>query len=229
MSNRPGRKIARHQTHHTRSSGAERHDRQGRMIAVGLAAIVAIGVTVAIVAALTTSDGDGGPTALNGVALPAFTGEGFDEAVGLKAPIFRTEDFEGNSVVTGGGGGPNDTAKIIGFFAHWCPGCMAELPRVVDWLDRNELPERVEMIAVSTRVDSSRDNYPPEDWFAAERWPWPVRTDNSSSDIATGYGLVSTPYWVVLDDHNVVLARTAGGLGDQGIEELVDLAAASIV
>jgi thiol-disulfide isomerase/thioredoxin len=227
MSNRPGRKIARKHSHE-RVSHHERQDRQHRIIIIGLLIIVVIGAGIATIAVLATGGEADDQIAINGTPLPPFENDGVDEAIGMKAPVFRTNDLRGYIKVTGGGGGPNDTAKLIGFVAHWCPACQAELPIVVDWLDQNPLPDRVEMVMISTWEDESRDNYPAEDWFHEVGWPETALGDSSDGKIASAYGLVSTPYWVVLDDANFVLERFSGGVGEEELDSMVALAANSL-
>ncbi len=225
MSNRVKRAAPTRATRRQQQAAASRT----RLFA-GLGALAVLIVAIVVIAVVATggddSDDTAGEISFNGTALPAYD-DGPDQAVGLKAPIFVTSDLAtGERTVVGGGGGPNDKAKIILFAAHWCPNCQRELPEVAAWLDEQGLPDDVEIVAVSTFPDPQRDNYPPADWFASVDWPYPVMTDDSSGSIATMYGMGAVPAWVVLDNQNFVLARTTGVLGDAGLEQLVDLAAA---
>ena len=228
MSNRPGRKIARKRAHAAAKQSASVVDQQARqqkMIGIALGLILVVGAAIAIIATIASGDDADNEIAFNGDFLPPYIDSGVDPAVGTKAPIFVTTDFDGNRVVTGSGGGPNDTAKLIGFFAHWCPVCQAELPVVTDWIGTRELPDRVEVVLVSTLENSSRGNHPPDEWFEREGWPLPVLVDSSNDEIAEAFGLVSVPYWVVLDDFNRVLMRTTGGLSADQLDGMVALAA----
>ena len=94
--------------------------RRRLIAAVGAGLVVATFVIIAIVATNGSDDGEGAGAAFNGVALAPFAAGADDTAVGQKAPLFVTEDVNGTRVVTVGGGGPNDTAKVIAFVAHWC-------------------------------------------------------------------------------------------------------------
>ncbi len=229
MSNRPGRKMARNQAHaRTSARVADHRGRQQRTVWIGITVIVVLGLGIGLIGALSSGGDDDSEVALNGEFLPVLPDAGHDPAVGTKAPIFVTTDFDDERVVTGSGGGPNDTAKIIAFVAHWCPTCQAEVPRVVDWLNDNELPERVEVIAVSTFEDASRDNHPPSDWFDDVEWPATALEDSSDSDIAAAFGMTRVPGWVVLDDFNQVLTRTTGALDTAALEALVELAAGGV-
>ena len=210
---------------------AQEHDaRRRRLQIIGIVGGLALLGVLAIVLAVTLTgddEPDGPELQFNGVPLPPFVAGESDLALFTPAPIFVTDDLEGNRVVTAGGGGPNDTAKLVGFFAHWCPTCQAEVPRVAQWLEANELPDLVEVIAVSTLADSDRDNYPPDEWFAASSWPTPVLVDSGDGEIGGRFGMPSVPYWVVLDHWNRVLERHSGTLTDEDLQRLVSLAEAS--
>ena len=97
--------------------------------AVGLLAIVAL-----VILAVIAFGGDDAERpedlAFNGEPLPEFVAGETDPAIGMKAPIFVTEYLDGEYAFIGGGGGPNDTAKLVVFVAHWCPTCQAEVPEM---------------------------------------------------------------------------------------------------
>ena len=195
--------------------------------------VVGLIVAAAVIALVATGGGDSDNTnepeiAFNGTDLPPLAAGAADPAIGLKAPLFVTDDLVGNRVVTGGGGGPNDTAKVVIFVAHWCPTCQREVPRLAQWLGANDIPEGVEIVTVSTFADPARDNHPPEAWFASVEWPLPVLVDSGSGDIANSFGMGSVPAWVVLDNQNFVLARTVGALTDADFDGLVRLAATGV-
>lgn len=199
----------------------------------GTWAAIAAGVVILGVIALfvfggdASDDTDSTDISFNGVGLPALS-DGPDPAVGLKAPLFVTADLAtGEQVVVGGGGGPNDTAKVILFAAHWCPVCQEEIPIVADWLNANDLPDGVEVVAVSTFPDATRANHPAVDWFAGADWPYPVMADDANGSILSMFGMTRVPSWVVIDDQNFVVTRVAGALDAAGLEALVGIAAGS--
>lgn len=163
-----------------------------------------------------------------GDKLPTFSDVGDDPAIGATAPGFITTDFEGQLHEVVGNGGPGDTAKVLGIFAHWCPHCQREVPIVSKWLAGNQLPDGVEVIAVSSLVNSSRGNYPPSSWFSSVNWPGPVLVDSSDNAIADAFGLSTIPYWVVLSPDNTVLDRQSGEIGADAFAGLVDMAAGSV-
>jgi thiol-disulfide isomerase/thioredoxin len=195
------------------------------MIGLGFVLIVFVGIGVVVMAGVLTGDDPESTVAFNGEFLPAYDDEIRDPVLGVHAPIFVTHDLDGNRVVTGGGGGPNDTGKVIAFVAHWCPICQTEVPEIARWLDENVLPGNVELFAVSTFEDQSRDNHPPVDWFDEVGWPTKVLADSADSEIATAFGFTRVPSWVVLDAHNEVLLRTVGAVDDAQLAAMVELAA----
>jgi thiol-disulfide isomerase/thioredoxin len=211
MSNNPSRKISRQQQ---AARSKQQPNRTGLFVALGVAAVIAIAVVVGVVAGGGDDGGeDDGSIAVSpfaeilGEPLAPFPGDGpADPAVGSAAPRLRASTFTGEETTVETGSGP----KVIVFFAHWCPVCQRELPVIVDWLAADRLPDEVELVAVSTAVDPPQDNYPPQDWFAREGYPLPVLADDESSTLAAGYGLVSFPYFVVVDGDGTVVLRTAG-------------------
>jgi thiol-disulfide isomerase/thioredoxin len=144
-----------------------------------------------------------------------------DLAVGTPAPAITATRLDGDRVQVGGDGTP----RIYGFFAHWCPHCQNEVPQVVDWLEAEDLPDGVELVAISTSVDPERTNYPPSRWFARENWPTPVLLDSESSEISNAFGLTGFPFWVAVDGNGDVVGRVSGGLEESTFRMLADLAA----
>jgi thiol-disulfide isomerase/thioredoxin len=212
MSNNPSRKISRHQQ---AARSKQPPNRTGLFVALGVAAVIAIAVVVGVVASGGDDDSadDDGSIAVSpfaeiiGEPLPPFPSAGAaDPALGSPAPNLRASTFAGEQTTVETDSGP----MVIAFFAHWCPVCQQELPVVVDWLAAGRLPDGVELVAVSTAVDPPRGNDPPQDWFAREGYPLPVLADDENGSLATGYGLMSFPYFVVVDADGTVVLRAAG-------------------
>lgn len=148
-----------------------------------------------------------------------------DEAEGQKAPSFSTKNLDGDAVEYSADDG---VARLYVFFAHWCPHCQAEIPQMTTWLNENPLPDNVEVVAISTSVDSSRDNYPPSAWFEAEAWPEAAVADDDQSVLATSFGLSAFPFSVAVDSSGTVLSRNAGGLTEDAYLELIEQLAQSV-
>ena len=81
---------------------------------------------------------------------------------------------------------------------------------VVDWLETNELPSNVEVVAISTSVEPTAANYPPSKWFTRENWTPDVLLDSDSGELAKAFGLTSFPYWVVADASGTVVTQASG-------------------
>lgn len=184
--------------------------------------VVGLVVSAGVVAlALSLGDNDSaqknevGQAEIIGDAIPLLTQP--DLAIGMTVPTISAQDFDGERVQVRSGG----VARLYGFFAHWCPHCRAELPRVSDWLENNELPEGVELVAVSTKVDPIGPNYPPSAWFESEGWPDPVIVDNASNAVANGFGLTGFPFWVATNADGEVVRRTSGELTTTQFEALL--------
>jgi cytochrome c biogenesis protein CcmG, thiol:disulfide interchange protein DsbE len=139
-----------------------------------------------------------------------------DPAVGTVAPAVTGTDFAGRSVTIEGDGTP----KVVMFLAHWCPHCQRELPLVVDLIEEGKLPDGLEIYAVSTAVAEGQPNYPPSAWFADENWTGLALRDSAAADALLAYGGGGFPFVVYLDGDNTVLARSAGELEADTIEQL---------
>ena len=231
MSNRPRLPNSR--------SGRRRaadHSEQGsnpllRWLIAGVAGLVAVAVGVGFLANRDAEESAERSSVLQvsdvtfaGASLPVFEQTLGDPAVGAAAPAFAATTFDGVEVSVQPGDG---TAKVIGFFAHWCPHCQRELPRISDWLADNPLPAGVEVIAVSTAVSPDSPNYPPSAWFEKEQWPATALRDSTDSEIGDAYGLRGFPYTVVVDGQGRVVTRVSGELSDTQWESLLVTAAAS--
>ena len=190
-----------------------------KWMTIGVVAMVAVAVAVAYLASRDAEERDQSSDVpqvadvnIEGEPLPPFDGQEPDPAMETLAPAFAATTFDGVEVSVLPGDG---TAKVIGFFAHWCPHCQRELPRMANWLAANQLPAGVEVIAVSTAVDSGRPNYPPSAWFEEEQWPAVAVRDSESNEIGDAYGLRGFPYMVAIDADGRVVARVSGELTDE--------------
>ena len=183
--------------------------------------VLGIGLAVAIGVTLVDEPLDGnlpeGETTITGEGLPEYSGENDDNvARGLDAPIFSGPN-ENSEIVTLEKDG---NAKVLLFLAHWCGFCQKEVPVVQEYIDVIGVPQGVEIIAVATSIDRSRDNYPPHDWLAREGWS-ETQVYDIDRDIGTAYGVNSFPYWVFLDKDLKVVARRTGNLPQDQVGQLL--------
>ena len=178
-------------------------------------------VAVLIASQLTSADpveGQVQDVTISGSALPTYSADGDDPAVGEEAPVLEGHAFNGDALTIGG---PTDSPSIVVFVAHWCPHCQAEVPRLVEWRADGTIPDDIELVAVATGTDEAQPNYPPQEWLEGEDWPGDVLADDDGSSAAEAYGLSSYPYFVALNADGTVAARGAGELDQSGIEALV--------
>ncbi len=142
--------------------------------------------------------------------------------IGAAAPAFKAQpNNSGDPIMIDPADG---TVRLIGFFAHWCPHCQREVPRVSQWLAENGVPEEIEIIAISTAVREGAPNYPPSEWFIDENWPTQILVDSEESELATAYGLGGFPYWILVDATGTVIHQSSGELTEEQFGYLVDLA-----
>ena len=194
--------------------------------------IVFVVVALALVAAIVFSSdrsigSEAGDPDITGEALPAFPSANpaqpsDDAAFGLAAPAAVGEDFGGSTVAIDT---DNDTAKAIVFLAHWSPHCQAEVPRVQAWLDAGGEVEGVEMISVTTSMNSAQPNYPPSAWLEREGWTVPIIRDSESNELLSAYGAGGFPYWVFVDADGNVTRRSGGELSIETLQAYMTEAA----
>jgi thiol-disulfide isomerase/thioredoxin len=158
-----------------------------------------------------TIDGDGLTPLPEGVGV---TDPATDAEAGNPAPTLTGTGFDDGGEVTIGADG---RAKAVYFLAHWCPHCQAELPLVQELIEEGQVPEGLDVYAVSTAVDDTLSNYPPGVWLAREGFERPVIRDDAASSAYAAYGGSGFPYVVYLDGENQVVARSAGELGKDAI------------
>jgi thiol-disulfide isomerase/thioredoxin len=189
------------------------------------------GLVVAVVAvvAIVLSQGSSGATTnpspsiaqvieptVTGDALPKFDGAVADPAKGLAGPLVQGHDYQGDPVSIA----PTGRPTMIIFAAHWCPHCQREVPIIQAWVDAGRVPSDVDLISVSTAIDPTQPNYPPEAWFEREGWTLPIIVDPTNT-VAVAYGLASYPYFVILDGAGNVFARLSGEIPVSDLERIL--------
>ena len=209
-----------------------RQDARRRLPLVGIL-IVVVAVVLVGAFAITQLGGDdsndqpsGGasvaevqPVTVSGEPLTPFPGNDADDpSLGATAPVIDGKSFDGTPESIGGATG---RPSLVVFVAHWCPHCRAEVPRLVEWRADGTIPDDIDLVAVSTGVESDLPNYPPSAWLEQEGWPGRVMTDDADGTAAGYYGLPSYPYFVALDAEGRVVTRATGELDQQAIEAVV--------
>jgi thiol-disulfide isomerase/thioredoxin len=203
----------------------------GMIVVITVAVVAVLGILGAIIATQvgkndgTPATSEAGapleqtrPVTVDGQPLPADAAANPDPAVGMTPPTLSGAAFDGTPVTIDPGDG---TPKLVMFFAHWCPHCQAEVPRVVQWINEGKVPAGVDLYGVSTSVAESRGNYPPSKWLADDGWTAPTIADSENSDAAQAWGLQAFPYFVVVDKDGKVVARANGELNEDAFTQLV--------
>lgn len=199
------------------SAGTAPSIRRIRFPAVGFAVVMAM--LLALVAFVATRGSGGGSSSDSGlqetrpVAVTAASGAGL-------APAVRGATFDGSPVAIVNDG----RAKLVMFVAHWCPHCRAEVPVITEWLRSADLPEGVDLYAVSTSVNPNAVNYPPSDWLEREGFPVRTMADDSAGSAAKAFGVDAFPYFVAISADGRIVARDSGELPIMRMEQLLTTA-----
>lgn len=184
--------------------------RRLRRVRIAVAGVVALAAVV-VLAVLLSRGADrslGVPppeVAAEAAVLPVLPDSGADPAVGAPAPDVTGFDLDGDLVAVGDTGRP----QALLFVASWCPHCQEELPRVVQWQAEGNLPDGVDLVAVSTLHDPNRPNWPPDEWLESEGWQGGVLVDSTDA-VQAAYGMRGTPYWVFVDAGGSYAGRHSG-------------------
>jgi thiol-disulfide isomerase/thioredoxin len=190
-------------------------------VLIGLGVAVVLVVAIAAIA-LTAGSGGGASgepgvtVTVSGTPLPALPASGDDPAVGATLPSLTGTRLGGGTITIGPSGAP----QVIAVMAHWCPHCQAEVPRIVDWLRGNELPNGVALVTLSTGIDPARPNFPPSAWLTREGWTAPVLSDDASSSALSALGITSFPGFVFVNGDGTVAQRLVGELGPAQIASI---------
>lgn len=152
---------------------------------------------------------------VRGAPLPPRPEGGDDPAAGAAAPTLEGVDPTGEATTVEYG-----QPTLVAFLAHWCPHCQAELPELVALAEEGALDD-MDAVIVLTGTDESRPNHPPAPWLEEEGWTGRVILDDERGSAASGFGLTSYPYIVLVDADGEVVARNAGGLGLERLRQFV--------
>ena len=120
------------------------------------------------------------PVKVTGTPLPEFGSDTPDPAIGSVAPTLIGSAFDESPIAVKPG-----RPTLVIFLAHWCPHCQREVPLLTQWQKSGGVPDGVDVIGVATGVDKSAPNYPPSQWLANERFPFPVMADSDTSAAAS--------------------------------------------
>jgi len=139
-----------------------------------------------------------------------------DPSIGVVAPELSGTSFDGTPVAITADGTP----KVVMFVAHWCGHCQAEIPTVKALIDQGAVPQGLEIIVVSTAAGEGDPNFPPQDWLESEGWPGPIMRDSPEFDALFAFGAGGFPFTVYLDSEHRVVARSAGQLPEDILQQI---------
>ena len=162
---------------------------------------------------------------LVGDALPPYSSEGSDTAVGMPAPQFGTEGTVAAPV--------EGVRTLVVFTAPWCPHCKKVLPIVIG-AETEGLPGVIadgagggtKVAIVETASSPGDEIYTPAD-ITAWGHVGPIYVDADAGDgspgqVATRYGVTGFPYLVLVDADGAVLRRTWGEMDEQALLTFVN-------
>lgn len=173
----------------------------------------------------SSGPGEFQPVTFSGTALPSLEDSvpapGADPAVGTAAPVLNGFGFDGTPMQVKADGKP----VLLVFLAHWCPHCNAEIPRLIEWKESDQMPDSLEVIGIATGSRDDQANWPPSQWLVDMEWPWASMADSETQDAALAMGVSGYPGLVLLDADGTVLARRSG---EASVSELNDWVAAAL-
>lgn len=160
----------------------------------------------------------GTPTIEGSPLPPAEVFGGDVEALGLQAPMIVGADFAGNPTSIGDLGAP----QLVIAISHWSPASDAMLAELATELRELVEDPSVVVTALVTQSDSSRPNWPQDEWFARSGFPGEVLVDDEDSVAHAALGVSALPTLVLIDETGVVTERMSGGIPSASqLEDLV--------
>lgn len=217
----------------SKRNSAEGESRRTTWVVLGVVLLILVAFLIAMFSSGSSSDDENSdadvtnpvdvvaqnfPVSVTGTALPPFTDDQVDVAVGMTAPQLVGQTFDGSSISVAPEG---EQAYMIVFLAHWCPHCNAEIPRLVKWFESGQVPENLRVIGVSTAVASDRPNYPPSEWIVETKWPWEIMADSVEATAAGAFGVSGFPFFVIVGSDGLVKVRQSGEVETEVLQQLV--------
>ncbi|MBP9115101.1 MAG: TlpA family protein disulfide reductase [Acidimicrobiia bacterium] len=167
---------------------------------VGKSGKIEVSSTVSIVA--STVNSKTGPDKLEPVPKEGSA----DTEIGKIVPTITAKDFQDKDVTIA----PGKKPYVLAFVAHWCIHCQREIPLFVRLNNENKIPKNIEVYAIATGTDTTRDNFPPSKWLSREEWPWTKVADDQAGTLVATMGSPGFPYVVYVNADGTIQARTSG-------------------
>lgn len=155
---------------------------------------------------------------VDGDDLVTWSGSGTDTAIGDPVPTISGTSIENKPLTLKAGDG---TAYVYSVMAHWCPHCNVEVPRIVEWADKQGVPDGVKIVGVSTSADKGQPNFPPATWLAKESWAYPTIVDDELGTASDALGTSGFPNLVFVDVDGKVVERFSGEMPADKFEAAV--------
>ena len=143
--------------------------------------------------------------------------DGVVEGLGLPAPRIVGADFSGDPTHIGDRGAP----QLVLAISHWSPASDLALADLATELDDLAGEGSVTVTALVTQSDSSRPNWPPDEWLASVGFQGEVLVDDENASVLAALGGRSLPTWTLIDESGVVTERFSGIPSGSQLEDLL--------
>lgn len=104
---------------------------------------------------------------------------------------------------------------ILYFWATWCPYCLKETPKLVDF--QSKYADKIAVIGINVGVNDSRTKI--NDYVKKYQISFPVIFDETRN-ISTAYGVGGTPVFVIISQAQEILYR--GHRFPTGVEQALE-------
>jgi thiol-disulfide isomerase/thioredoxin len=201
---------------------------------VGLAAVVVVIGVVAIVAGRASSSGSSGGDSSRSGGTVVPKGDLEYGSIDVQGPALPVAPDSGSGTADPALGqtfdaspmtiAPSGKPQVIIVAAHWCTHCQAEVPRLQSWLDQNQMPADVDLVALATGNTPTKPNFPAGPWLRKEGWSVPTMLDDKESHGGQALGVTGFPTFIVVDKDGKVVFRTSGEITMTQWESLLEAA-----
>jgi len=191
------------------------------VVAVVVAAVGLV-VLLGVVAAAHVAGNRLGDKSTQSPVAPAGAPQ-FSPAVRYVPPLQGADMITGDSVTLH----PTGRPLLVVFWAHWCPHCQVEMPRIEEMYDQDG-GDKYDIITVATfvRRGIGADGYStPEDFVQSAGLTMPVILD-STGQIARRWGVDGTPEMFIIEPSGrEILADLTGEWPESALAARLEAAA----
>lgn len=108
----------------------------------------------------------------------------------------------------------NDKPVVLNFWATWCPPCVAEMPDLQKFADKNS--SKVQVVGINAGEDLATV----QGFIKTHKYKFPILCDLSGK-VATNYKIYAIPQTFLIGQDGKIKAHRIGGMREKDFEKLL--------